>query len=85
MANEIKNTQTKQVKEWQPNANQKLFLETAKANPNCTLAELSEIAGFKFTSGCINTLVAKGWVNNENEKEVIVKAKRKVKVYTIVD
>ena len=26
MANE-KTTQTKQVKEWQPNANQKLFLE----------------------------------------------------------
>lgn len=84
MANE-KTTQVKQVKEWQPNATQKLFLETAKANPNCTLAELSKIAGVKFTSGCINTLVAKGLVNNENEKEVIVQAKRKVKVYTIVD
>jgi hypothetical protein len=84
MANE-KTTQVKQVKEWQPNANQKLFLETAKANPGCTLAELSEIAGFKFTSGCINTLVNKGLVDNTKEKEVIVQAKRKVKVYTIVD
>ena len=84
MANE-KTTQTKQVKAWQPNANQKLFLETAKANPGCTLAELSEIAGFKFTSGCINTLVDKGLVDNSQEKEVIVQAKRKVKVYTIVD
>lgn len=83
MANE-KTTQ-KQVKAWQPNANQKLFLETAKANPGCTLAELSEIAGFKFTSGCINTLVDKGLVDNTQEKEVIVQAKRKVKVYTIVD
>ena len=84
MANE-KTTQVKQVKAWQPNANQKLFLETAKANPGCTLAELSEIAGFKFTSGCINTLVAKGLVDNTQEKEVIVQAKRKVKVYTIVE
>lgn len=84
MANE-KTTQTKQTKVWQPNANQKLFLETAKAHPNCTLAELSEIAGFKFTSGCINILVAKGLVDNTQEKEVIVQAKRKVKVYTIVD
>ena len=84
MANE-KTTQVKQVKEWQPNANQKLFLETAKAHPNCTLAELSEIAGFKFTSGCINTLVAKGLVDNTQEKEIVVQAKRKVKVYPIVD
>lgn len=84
MANE-KTTQTKQAKVWQPNANQKLFLETAKANPGCTLAELSEIAGFKFTSGCINTLVDKGLVDNSQEKEVIVQAKRKVKVYTIVE
>ena len=79
------NKNTKSTKVWEPNATQKLFLETVKANPGCTLAELSEIAGVKFTSGCINTLVAKGLVNNENEKEVIVQAKRKVKVYTIVD
>lgn len=85
MAKEIKNTQTKQVKEWQPNPTQKLFLETAKANPGCTLAELSEIAGVKFASGCINTLVNKGLVNNENEKEVIVQAKRKVRVYSVVE
>ena len=62
---EIKNT--KSTKVWEPNATQKLFLETVKANPGCTLAELSEIAGVKFTSGCINTLVSKGLVNNENE------------------
>ena len=79
------NKNTKSTKVWEPNATQKLFLETVKANPGCTLAELSEIAGVKFTSGCINTLVAKGLVNNENEKEVIVQTKRKVKVYTIVD
>ena len=84
MANE-KTTQVKQVKEWQPNANQKLFLETAKANPGCTLAELSEIAGCNFTSCGINTVVAKGLVDNTQEKEVIVQTKRKVKVYTIVD
>ena len=79
---EIKNT--KSTKVWEPNATQKLFLETVKANPGCTLAELSEIAGVKFTSGCINTLVSKGLVNNENEKEVIVQAKRKVKVYSVI-
>ena len=83
MANEIKTT--KSVKAWAPNETQKLFLETAKANPGCTLAELSEIACVKFTSGCINTLVAKGLVDNSNEKEVIVQAKRSVKVYNIVD
>ena len=80
---EIKNT--KSTKVWSPNETQKLFLETVKANPNCTLAELSEIAGVKFTSGCINTLVAKGLVNNENEKEVIVQAKRSVKVYSVIE
>ena len=80
---EIKNT--KSTKVWTPNETQKLFLETVKANPNCTLAELSEIAGVKFTSGCINTLVAKGLVNNENEKEVIVQAKRSVKVYSVIE
>ena len=79
---EIKNT--KSTKVWEPNATQKLFLETVKANPNCTLAELSQIAGVKFTSGCINTLVAKGLINNENEKEVIVQAKRSVKVYSVI-
>jgi chromosome segregation and condensation protein ScpB len=78
------NKNTKSTKVWEPNANQKLFLETVKANPGCTLAELSEIAGVKFTSGCINTLVGKGLVNNENEKEVIVQAKRKVKVYSVI-
>lgn len=80
---EIKNT--KSAKVWEPNATQKLFLETVKANPGCTLAELSEIAGVKFTSGCINTLVAKGLINNENEKEVIVQAKRSVKVYSVIE
>ena len=79
------NKNTKSTKVWEPNANQKLFLETVKANPGCTLAELSEIAGVKFTSGCINTLVGKGLVNNENEKEVIVQAKRKVKVYSVIE
>ena len=80
---EIKNT--KSTKVWEPNATQKLFLETVQANPGCTLAELSEIAGVKFTSGCINTLVSKGLVNNENEKEVIVQAKRSVKVYSVIE
>ena len=79
------NKNTKSTKVWTPNETQKLFLETVKANPNCTLAELSEIAGVKFTSGCINTLVAKGLVNNENEKEVIVQAKRSVKVYSVIE
>lgn len=79
------NKTQKSTKVWEPNTTQKLFLETVKANPGCTLAELSEIAGVKFTSGCINTLVAKGLVNNENEKEVIVQAKRSVKVYSVIE
>jgi chromosome segregation and condensation protein ScpB len=79
------NKNTKSTKVWEPNEKQKLFLETVKANPGCTLAELSEIAGVKFASGCINTLVAKGLINNENEKEVIVQAKRSVKVYSVIE
>ena len=79
------NKTQKSTKVWEPNEKQKLFLETVKANPGCTLAELSEIAGVKFASGCINTLVDKGLVNNENEKEVIVQAKRKVKVYSVIE
>lgn len=79
------NKTQKSTKVWEPNATQKLFLKTVKENPGCTLAELSEIAGVKFTSGCINTLVSKGLVNNENEKEVIVQAKRKVKVYSVLE
>lgn len=75
----------KQTKTWEPNPTQKKFLETVKEHPNCTLAELSEIAGVKFTSGCINTLVAKGLINNESEKEVIVQAKRSVKVYSVIE
>ena len=79
------NKTQKSTKVWEPNEKQKLFLETVKANPGCTHAELSEIAGVKFTSGCINTLVDKGLINNENEKEVIVQAKRKVKVYSVIE
>ena len=67
------NKNTKSTKVWEPNATQKKFLETVKANTGCTLGELSEIAGVTFTTGCINTLVAKALVKNKKKKENLKK------------
>ena len=84
MNEKIIETTTKK-NEWTPNEKQKLFLKLVKENPGKTLAELSELGGVKFTSGCINVLCAKGLVNNEKEVKVPVQTFRKVKVYELVE
>ena len=72
-------------KVWEANAKQKKFMEILKENPDgLTLAEISQLAGEEIKSGSINCLIAKGLVDNSGEKEVLVQAKRKVKVYKLV-
>lgn len=72
-------------KTWTPNDKQQKFLEILGENPDgLTLGEIEEKYGIKFATGSINTLKVKGLVDTSAEKEIVVQAKRKVKVYRLV-
>lgn len=71
-------------KEWSMNQKQKSFMEVLKEHPEgLTLAEASELIGEKLASGTITCLLTKGLVTTNGEKEIEVKVKRKVKLYTL--
>ena len=71
---------------WTANAKQKKFMEIlAEHKEGLTLAEINELTGEEIKSGSINCLITKGLVDNTSEKEVVVTAKRKVKVYKLVN
>ena len=73
-----------QTKEWSMNQKQKSFMEVLKEHPEgLTLAEASELIGEKLASGTITCLLTKGLVTTNGEKEIEVKVKRKVKLYTL--
>ena len=73
-----------QQKEWSMNQKQKSFMEVLKEHPEgLTLAEASELIGEKLASGTITCLLTKGLVTTNGEKEIEVKVKRKVKLYTL--
>lgn len=73
-----------QTKEWSMNQKQKSFMEALKEHPEgLTLAEASELIGEKLASGTITCLLTKGLVTTNGEKEIEVKVKRKVKLYTL--
>lgn len=80
-----KTTTTTTTKVWAPNPTQQLFLKTVKENPDRTLDELSEIAGVKFTSGCINTLANKGLIDNSQKKKVARVVYKEVSVYSVIE
>lgn len=71
------------TKTWTPNEKQVAFMKALETGEH-TLAEAAEIAGIELKSGTINTLIAKGLVETCGEREIIVQAKRKVKVYRVV-
>ena len=71
-------------KTWEPNDNQKRFMEgLANEAEGLTLAELNAKLGTEIKTGSINTLLTKGLVIADGEKEIIVQAKRKVKIYRL--
>lgn len=71
-------------KEWSMNQKQKSFMEALKKHPEgLTLAEVSDLIGEKLASGTITCLLTKGLVTTNGEKEIEVKVKRKVKLYTL--
>ena len=71
-------------KEWSMNQKQKSFMEVLKEHPEgLTLAEASDLIGEKLASGTITCLLTKGLVTTNGEKEIEVKVKRKVKLYTL--
>ena len=73
-----------QQKEWSMNQKQKSFMEVLKAHPEgLTLSEASDLIGEKLASGTITGLITKGLVKADGEKEIEVKVKRKVKLYTL--
>lgn len=65
------------------NEKQTAFLNALKETEGLTLAEASEKAGVEIKSGSINTLIKKGMVVIVGDREIVVKAKRKVKVFAI--
>lgn len=65
------------------NDKQVAFVKALKDTEGLTLAEASEKAGLDIKSGSINTLVKKGIVAIVGEREIVVKAKRKVKVFAL--
>lgn len=73
MANE-KTTQTKQVKEWQPNEKQKAFLGVLSEDKYISLKQASALVGFDIATGSINSLGASG--------KGLVKTKEKAVKYT---
>lgn len=76
---------TTTTKVWTPNEKQSAFIKTLETTEEgLTLAEVSEKVGFEVKSGTINTLLAKGLVETCGEREIVVQAKRKVKVYRLV-
>lgn len=65
------------------NEKQTAFINALKETEGLTLAEASKRAGVEIKSGSINTLVKKGLVTTIGDREIVVKAKRKVKVFAI--
>ena len=65
------------------NEKQSAFVNALKETEGLTLAEASAKAGVEIKSGSINTLVKKGLVTIVGDREIVVKAKRKIKVFAI--
>lgn len=65
------------------NDKQKAFLAALDGTEGLTLAEASEKAGMEIKSGSINTLTKKGLVKIAGDREILVDAKRKVKVFAL--
>ena len=73
-----------QTQKWEANDTQKLFMEALKDEADgLTLAEINAKLGKEIKTGSINTLLSKGLVVADGEREVVVQAKRKVKVYKL--
>lgn len=63
-------------KVWQPNENQKKFLEVLRENEGAypdgmTLREIKKVSGIAFKTGSINTLKSKGIVNTDGKREFV--------------
>ena len=72
-------------KKWTANEIQRNFMKGLEGEvEGLTLAEINAKLGTNIKTGSINTLISKGLVIADGEKEVIVQAKRKVKVYKLV-
>ena len=80
---------------WSANDKQKLFLKVLKeADGALTLSEVSEIVGQEIKSGSINTLITKGLVVTDGEREfacevvyngqVVGKVTKTGKIYKLV-
>lgn len=55
-------------KTWEPNQNQKDFIEALRANGGkATLFELNHFKGYSFKSGSINVLAKKGLIKADEE------------------
>lgn len=71
---------------WTPNKTQQSFMEAlADAEDGLTLSEVNEKLGTEIKTGSINCLLAKGLVETDGEREVMVMTKKKVKVYKLVN
>ena len=71
-------------KTWTPNETQRDFMKgLADAPDGLTLAEINAKLGKEIKTGSINTLLTKGLVIADGEHEIVVQAKRKVKVYKL--
>lgn len=74
-----------QTSNWTPNKNQKAFMEALEGvEEGLTLAEINEKLGTDIKTGSINCLLTKELVETIGEREVMVLAKKKVKVYKLV-
>ena len=70
---------------WVANKTQKMFMEALEGEENgLTLSEVNEKLGTEIKTGSINCLLAKGLVETDGEREVLVMTKKKVKVYKLV-
>ena len=71
---------------WTPNKTQQSFMEAlADAEDGLTLSEVNEKLGTEIKTGSINCLLAKGLVETDGERDVMVMTKKKVKVYKLVN
>lgn len=74
-----------QKSNWVANEKQKKFMEVlAEHEDGLTLSEINEILDMEIKTGSINCLLAKGLVETDGEREVMVMTKKKVKVYKLV-
>ena len=74
-----------QKSNWVANEKQKAFMGVlAEHEEGLTLSEINEILDMEIKTGSINCLLAKGLVETDGEREVIVPTKKKVKVYKLV-